>query len=79
MKRAIGLRGSTTLALAILVMSAAFVSADQLTNFTTVSNTDFLTFGVGGMRGQGTGSIVVTGVSGTVTTAYLYWHFRQTT
>lgn len=26
------------------------------------------------MRGQGTGSIVVSGVSGTVTTAYLFWH-----
>ncbi len=52
---------------------AATLPASNLVNFTTVPNTDFATFGAGGMRGQGTGSIVVTGVSGTVTVAYLIW------
>src|SRR6266446_4575361 len=60
--------------LALLVVVPSPVSANNLTNFTTVPNTDFAMFGAGGMRGQGTGSIVVTGLSGTVTAAYLFWH-----
>ncbi len=52
----------------------ASLSANDITYFRTVSNTDFAIFGAGGMRGQGTGSIVVGGISGTVTQAYLFWH-----
>jgi hypothetical protein len=39
----------------------------------TVSNTDVKEFGFGGMRGNGTGSITVSGVSG-VTKAVLFWN-----
>ena len=48
-----------------------------------VLNTDFLSFGYGNMRGgrngvaadsTGTGTIVVSGVSGPVTAAFLFWH-----
>jgi hypothetical protein len=38
------------------------------------TNVDVGEFGYGGMRGIGTGSIGVSGVSGTVLRAYLYWH-----
>ncbi len=74
MKKRIRLPGLTILPLAILLVLPASLSANNLTNFTTVSNTDFAMFGASGMRGQGTGSIVVTGVSGTVTSAIIYWH-----
>lgn len=50
-------------------------SATDLTHFRTVFDTDFATAGVGGMRdGDGTASLALSGVSGTVTQAYLYWH-----
>ena len=61
------------LSLAISFLVVTSLAASDLVNFTTVPNTDFAMFGAGGMRGQGTGSIVVTGISGTVTVAYLYW------
>ncbi len=38
------------------------------------TNVDVGEFGYGGMRGNGTGTIGVAGVSGTVLRAYLYWH-----
>jgi hypothetical protein len=59
---------------AFVLCVAAPVLASDLTYFTTVTNTDYKAFGAGGMRGQGTGSIVVSGLSGTVTQAYLFWH-----
>lgn len=40
----------------------------------SVPNTDIGEFGFGGMRGDGTGSITVSGVTGTVTRALLYWN-----
>lgn len=41
----------------------------------TATNVDIGEFGTGGMRGgDGTGSIDVSGLSGTVLKAYLYWH-----
>jgi len=39
-----------------------------------VFNTDVAEFGYGGMRGTGAGLITVSGVSGTVTKALLYWN-----
>lgn len=57
---------------ALLFLPAA-VSATGLTHFTAVTGTDLAIFGAGGMRGQGTGSIVVTGISGSVRAAYLFW------
>ena len=41
---------------------------------TTIYNTDFTSAGVGGLRNVGAGVITLSGVSGTVTKAYLYWH-----
>jgi hypothetical protein len=52
--------------------SACTTTNDQ--SATSVSNTDVGEFGFGGMRGNGTGTITVGGVSGTVTKALLYWN-----
>jgi hypothetical protein len=41
---------------------------------TSFLNTDVGEFGFGGMRGDGTGSITVSGITGTVTRALLYWN-----
>ena len=49
-------------------------SASDLVSFKTVFDTDFTSAGVGGMRGTGTGTIALTGVTGTITEAYLFWH-----
>jgi Protein of unknown function (DUF3344) len=63
------------LALAMAVCTGVgAASASDLVNFTTVANTDWAQAGVGGLRGVGTGSIALSGVSGTVSKAYLYWH-----
>ena len=59
---------------ATLAVLAQPVSATELGNRDVVKNTDFAVFGVGGMRGTGNGTIAVTGVSGTVTKALLYWN-----
>jgi hypothetical protein len=40
----------------------------------SVSNTDLAEFGFGGMRGNGTGSITASGITGPVTHAFLFWH-----
>ncbi len=39
-----------------------------------IFDTDFISAGVGKMRNVGSGTITLSGVSGTVTKAYLYWH-----
>jgi uncharacterized repeat protein (TIGR01451 family) len=57
-----------------VITSATPAAAMELGNRTVVDHTDFASFGVGGMRGTGTGTIAVTGVSGTVTKALLYWN-----
>ena len=44
------------------------------TNTMTVYDTDFVSAGFGGMRGNGVGTITLAGVSGTITKALLYWH-----
>ena len=57
-----------------LVAFATPVAATELGNRTFEDNTDFASFGVGGMRGSGSGTITVAGVSGTVSKALLYWN-----
>jgi hypothetical protein len=47
--------------------------ASDLTYFTTVSNTDVADFGIGYLRNNGTGTLNVSGLSGTISSAYLYW------
>jgi hypothetical protein len=48
--------------------------ASPLIPYTTIFGTDFVTAGTGGLRGTGTGTISVAGVSGPVTRSDLYWH-----
>jgi MYXO-CTERM domain-containing protein len=57
-----------------LVLAAPAASANDIGYFQTFTNTDFTEAGFGAMRGVGTGTITLAGVSGTVTHAYLYWH-----
>jgi len=59
---------------AILALSASTASANLLSLFETQFDTDWAVVGVGGLRGTGAGSISLSCVTGTVTTAYLYWH-----
>ena len=72
--------------LAALALAAALValiasglnsrptSANDIAHFQTVYGTDVAAAGYGGMRGIGTGTISLAGVSGSVTKALLYWH-----
>lgn len=48
-------------------------AASDIASFRTVFNTDVAYAGLGGVRGGGSGSVNLSGVSGTVTKAYLYW------
>ncbi len=57
-----------------LLGAALPAGAGPVSYFQTVGNTDYAVFGYGGMRNVGTGSIAVSGVSGTVTKAVLTWH-----
>ena len=50
------------------------VHENPFVNFTTVFGTDTVSAGFGGMRDNGMGTLAVSGVSGSVTRAYLYWH-----
>src|SRR5207247_8024802 len=60
---------------AVLVLPTSPAMANQLGNQIIVPNTDVVSAGVGGMRGgSGSSSITLSGVSGTVTQALLYWH-----
>jgi hypothetical protein len=61
-------------AAAAMVLCAG-AQATPLTYFDTVFDTDFTAVGIGGMRdGTGSATLDLSGVSGTVTKAYLYWH-----
>lgn len=48
-------------------------SQRAVTQSNTVTHTDFTSAGVGGLRNVGSGVIALSGVSGTVTKAFLYW------
>lgn len=48
--------------------------ANIISFFQTQRDTAFVSAGVGGLRGTGTGEIALSGVSGTVNRVYLYWH-----
>jgi len=58
---------------AVVLAAATDAVADQLSFFQKVSNTNMVAAGVGGMRDIGTGVISLSGISGSVTKAYLYW------
>jgi hypothetical protein len=50
------------------------VWANELAHFETVPATDFVVAAVGGMRNTASAGFNVSGLSGTVNKAYLYWH-----
>jgi hypothetical protein len=60
----------------LMCISSLFGFASNLVQFKTVSNTDFVSAGVGGMRGVGSGTITVSGIppEAVIKAAYLYWH-----
>jgi hypothetical protein len=62
------------LPIAVAFALPGMAQATDLTYFRTVFDTDFVSVGVGGMRGYGDAPLTLSGVSGTVTQAYLYWH-----
>ena len=59
---------------AVAFMFAQGVAANNIQAFQTVFNTDFRVAGVGGLRNTGTGTITLSGVTGPINKAYLYWH-----
>src|SRR4030065_1151787 len=59
---------------AILFRWCGDASAGDIKKYTTVLNTDFKIAGFGGMRDNGIGTINLTGVSGQIKRALLYWH-----
>lgn len=58
----------------VLVFTSTNISANLISQFVTQFNTDWTSVGVGGLRGTTAGSINLSGVSGGVSQAYLYWH-----
>ncbi len=75
-------RVQKVLAASLAVAFTTTSTASDLVQFATFPNTDFAMFGTGGMRNQGnatglnptgSGQIVVSGISGTVTRAFLYF------
>ena len=65
------IQGAMALSLA-LVSAPAF--AEPMTQFDTQFNTDYSYFSVGGMRDIGQATLNVSGLTGTVSRAYLTWH-----
>lgn len=58
---------------AITFFSATTASANKLTYYTTIYNTNYATADIG-LRDVGAGTLAVSGISGTVTDSLLYWH-----
>lgn len=62
---------------AALVVFGAYIPASEASDiqpFKTVYATDVAYAGLGGLRGIGNGTVSLTGVTGTVTEALLFWH-----
>lgn len=68
------LRWAKSLPIAAALALPGISQATDLTYFRTIYDTDFVSVGIGGMRGYGDGDLALSGVTGTVTQAYLYWH-----
>jgi len=58
----------------VAALAANGAQANIVTFFDTIRGTDFVSAGVGGLRGTGTGDIALSGVTGTVDRVFLYWH-----
>lgn len=67
---------STTAFLSLIIglCVGSVTYADPITHTLTVGNTDWTSAGVAGIGSVGTGTITLSGISGTVDTASLYWH-----
>ncbi|HVY69977.1 MAG TPA: HYR domain-containing protein, partial [Verrucomicrobiae bacterium] len=64
-----------TFVAACLAFLTVCLQASPLSQFLVVNNTDYATIAVGGLRDTGgTGTFFISGVNGTITHAYLYWH-----
>lgn len=63
-----------TLIAALLAAAPLSANASEMVFFETVRNTDVASFGMGYLRDNGTGTLNVAGISGTVSKAYLFWH-----
>lgn len=61
-------------ALAVVGVGVPAAQANDIAPLKTVYATDVAYAGLGGLRGLGEGSITLTGVTGTVTEALLFWH-----
>ena len=66
--------GSVVQSASFEIRISAAAGTQPLRHFTTMPDTDFAVFGLGGMRGAGHGVMSVTGLVGTVKQATLYWH-----
>ncbi|MGH8477954.1 MAG: hypothetical protein ACRER2_19685 [Methylococcales bacterium] len=64
----------TALLSCLLLLNAPAAFPNSLTAGPVVGSTDFGMFGISGLRGTGTGTITVSGITGTVTQAILVWH-----
>lgn len=73
-KRIARVTKAVALASGLILGFGASAEASNLVPYTTFFNTDYASFGYGGMRGIGTGVINVTGTTGPATNALLYWH-----
>lgn len=62
-----------SLTLAVIACSTS-ASANLISLYETQRDTDFAYAGVGGLRGTGAGDIALSGITGSVSQAYLYWH-----
>jgi hypothetical protein len=73
MRRNLRNSGAAIALIAVVGFLCGPAEANVITNYTTVFNTDWTTAGIGGLRGTGAGSLVVTGVTGPVTQSYSFW------
>ena len=75
MKISTGLKATgCAAALVVFGVGAPAAQANDIQPLKTVFATDVAYAGLGGLRGLGAGSISLTGVSGSVTEAHLFWH-----
>ena len=65
---------TATAALMAVGLFSHLTNANDMAHYQTFFDTDVAQAGYGGMRGIGTGTITLSGVSGTIDTALLYWH-----
>src|SRR5262245_31436252 len=65
--------GRLLLRAALIAALPTFAFTSELQLFRAVARTDVAAAGVGGLQNTGRGTIRLTGVSGTVREAFLYW------